>query len=120
MLRHGSHRFADAAGGGLAFRGQGYCSGFATAGYYFLKLGLSLGNSFGKPLSLTPVRRLYFSGPDFFFLLDARAFALDAGEVGIGLRDLISEGGGFAEEAQNYGARGFNGALGFADTELEL
>ena len=57
---------------------------------------------------------------NFLVLLHAGAFALDAGEVRFGLGELILDGGGFAEQAQNHGAGSLDGALGFANAQLDL
>ncbi len=63
-------------------------------------------------------KALDLGGRDLFFLLHARTLALDPGEVRIGLRDLIADGRSFAQQAQDYETRGFDGPLGFAHAHL--
>ena len=103
-------------GRGLASAREAFL-GLAAVRRDALEFELALGDSLGK-LLLDACEALDFSRGDFFFLLHARPFALDSGEISVGLRDLVPDGRRFAEQAQNHGTRRFDRLLGFPHARL--
>ena len=91
-------------GGFAAAAGETFL-GLAAIGGDGLKLPLARGDAF-REAAASPGRGAFdFGGgePSSSFLT-AGALALDAGQIGIGLRVLIADGGRFAEKAEDDGA----------------
>ena len=56
----------------------------------------------------------------FFFTGGPGAFAVDGGEISVGLGNLIAGAGCFTEQTQNSVAQPFNGVVGLADADLHF
>ena len=82
-----------------------------------MQFELPLGDFRGK-LFFDSRESLDLRGRDLFFLLHPRTLAFDPGEIRVRLRDLIPNGGSFAQQAQDDSARRFDGSLGFPDAHL--
>jgi hypothetical protein len=104
-------------GGQAAAVGQILLGAAALAGDAF-ELHLALGDGLGK-LFAGDVEAGDFGGGDGLFAGGAGGLAIDAGEVLFDLRQLVLEGGGLAEEAQNHLPAAFDRALALADLELQ-
>ena len=104
-------------GGEAAAVGEVLLGAAALAGNGF-ELHLALGDGLGKLLA-GDVEAGDLGGGDGLFAGGAGGLAIDAGQVLFDLRQLVLEGGGLAEEAQNHLPAAFDGALALADLELQ-
>ena len=104
-------------GGEAAAVGQFLFGAPALAGDR-LQFQLALRHGLGELLA-RDVQALDFGGGHLLFARGARRLAVDPGQVLVDLRQLVLQRGGFAEQAQNHLAAGFDGALALANLDLQ-